>query len=473
MGLDLMPFDEQATIANLLSRYRHGALSVREVTAFCLERIERYNTELRAVLAVNPNALARADALDQSADKSAPLFGVPMLIKDNIETADQPTTAGSTALAGAPTGRDAPLVTALRDAGAVILGKANLSAWANFQTSRSVSGWSDVGGQCMNPHRADYTPSGSSSGSAAGVAAGLCLAAIGTETSGSIVSPASVNGVVGLKPTVGRVSAEHIVPISHTQDTAGPLTRSVADAAAIDAVLAGESSGTNAPQAIRLGAFITAGRHPEDVETLFRSVFGKLQTMGALVHVEAPDDRPLGKHLYTRLLYEFKADLNAYLASRPGNAPDSLKELIAYNNAHPGALAHLGQDVFEASELKEGLDAPEYLESHNLLLEEAGSMINATLDEADLHALVTITNGPSWRIDHENGDDGTLGCAALPAMAGFPHLTLPMGLVDGLPVGLSLIGRHGADRVLLAIGARVEAALGLAALPNRFTHSDK
>ena len=470
MPYDLAFLARGGTVADLLEAYRAESVSARDVVRFFLGRIERYNPQLRAVLAVNPSALERADELDRSGDRSLPLFGVPMLVKDNIETADQPTTAGSTALARDTTGRDAPVVTALRNAGAVILGKSNLSTWANFQTSRSVSGWSDVGGQCVNPHNTAYNPSGSSSGSAVGVAAGLCLAAIGTETSGSIVSPASINGVVGLKPTVGRVSAEHIVPISHTQDTAGPLTRCVADAMLVDAVLSGDTDLITPSDELRLGAFIPQGRHAEAVDALLRSTFARLQSIGTLLQVDAPDDASFAEHHFARLLHEFKADLNTYLASRPGSAPKSLAELIEYNNRHPGELAHLGQDVFEQAELTEGLAAPAYLESHNLLNEKAGAALTDALDSDDLDALITITNGPSWPIDHESGDErGTSGWATLPAISGYPHLTIPMGLVDGMPVGLSLIGRRGADRALLAAGVRVEAALGHRALPNDFT----
>lgn len=471
MTLDLTMLPSSGNIASLLAAYRDGSAHPREVAAFYLDRIARFNGELRAVIEVNPDALSYAASLGDSGDRQLPLFGVPILIKDNIETRDQPTTAGALAMAGSHTGRDAPLVTALRDAGAVILGKANLSEWANFKTSRSVSGWSDVGGQCVNPHDTSRNTSGSSSGSAVGVAAGLCLAAVGTETSGSVVCPASVNGLVGFKPTVGRISAECIVPISHNQDTAGPLTRCVADAAVMEGVMAGDLSLPEPADQPRIGAFLDA-RSPEDITALFNATLDQAAAAATVVTVDPADvDKKFGPHLFARLLHEFKADLNNYLANRPGNRPDSLEALIAFNEANPGELAHLGQDLLVQAQATEGLHSPDYVESNTWLKEHAPAALNAAFDEHHLTALATVTNCPAWPIDHAEGDagKGIWMYSAPPAAAGFPHLTLPMGLVDGLPVGLSLIGRHGADRQLLALGARVEAAIGSTVPRNTYT----
>ena len=422
------------------------------------------------MIEVNPAALTDAGRLANKGINGSPLFGVPILIKDNIETADQPTTIGALAFEGSSTGREASVVTRLRNAGAIILGKANLSELANFKTNLSVSGWSDVGGQCRNPHDTSCNPSGSSSGSAVGVAAGLCLAAVGTETSGSVVCPAAINGVVGFKPTVGRVPAEHIAPISHSQDTAGPLTRCGADAALMDRVMSGEIDHALAPATIRLGVF-PEPRASEAADNLLRDTLAQLGRVATVAEIDPPEfDEAFNYHHFTRLLYEFKAGLNAYLSGRPGEGPKTLEALIAFNETNPGKLAHLGQDLLEQAQATTDLTDPIYTESNAWLAKHVPAAINTALDAYDLDALMTATNCPAWPIDHKHGDSGQRiwMYAAPAAVAGFPHLTLPMGRVNGVPAGVSLIGRRGADQSLLALGIAIEAALGKGTLANPF-----
>ena len=441
-----------------------------------------------AVITFNPHALADARKLDAEREAGhlrGALHGVPILLKDNIESADDTaTTAGSLALKGNVTGRDAPLVRRLTDAGAVMLGKTNLSEWANFRSNRSLSGWSAIGGQAANAHDPLRTPCGSSAGSAVAVALGYAPAAIGTETDGSITCPAAVNGIVGLKPTVGLVSRTYIVPISHSQDTAGPMARTVRDAAIVLGVIAGSdpmdpatrdadahksdyAAGLDAGslKGTRIGVMrFAAGFHPE-TDTVFEAALARMKAAGAvLVEIkDGPDRKAISEAELLVLQTEFKAGLNAYLA---GTDPAKVKtrtlaEVIAFNQAHADQeLALFGQDIFEASEATKGLDDPAYLKALETGRRLAGPEgIDKMLADNDVVALVAPTMAPAWLIDPVLRDRYVGGGAgSLAAVSGYPHLTVPMGAVEGLPVGLSFIGPAWSDGRLLSLGYAFEQA---------------
>ncbi|HEX7760565.1 MAG TPA: amidase [Caulobacteraceae bacterium] len=447
-----------------------------------LAAIKRSDDTHHAVIVLNPHAMADARKLD-AAPPSGPLHGVPILLKDNIESADDTaTTAGSLALKDNVTGRDAPLVRRLTDAGAVILGKTNLSEWANFRSSRSISGWSAVGGQTTNAHDPLRTPCGSSAGSAVAVALGYAPTAIGTETDGSITCPAAVNGIVGLKPTVGLVSRTYIVPISHSQDTPGPMTRTVRDAAVVLGVIAGSDPldpatkdadahkadyaaalDAGALKGTRIGVMRwAAGFHPE-TDTVFEAALARLKAAGAvLVEIkDGPDRKPIGAAEMLVLQTEFKAGLNAYLASTdPAKVKTrTLADLIAFNTAHADQeMALFGQETFEASQTTKGLDDPAYLKALETGRRLAGPEgIDKMLKDNDVIALVAPTLAPAWLIDPVLRDRYVGGAAgALAAVAGYPHLTVPMGQVKGLPVGLSFIGPAWSEAKLLSLGYAFE-----------------
>jgi amidase len=462
--------------------------SVELVEAYS-HRIEALNPRLRAVIIVNPRAIADARAADaaRAAHRpQGPLAGVPILIKDNIESADpMATTAGSLALQHNMPGRDAPLVARLRAAGAIILGKTNLSEWANFRSTHSISGWSGVGGQVRNPYALDRSPCGSSSGSGTASAASLAAAAIGTETDGSVTCPSAIAGLVGLKPTVGLVSRTHVVPISHTQDTAGPMARSVRDAALLLTVIAGsdpadsataeadahktdyvEALNPHALEGVRIGVLrFAAGFHPPTDEVFDRALAALRAAGATLVDIQKfPAEAPsLREYEQTILKTELKADLGAYLATTsPEQVPSrTLADLIAFNKAHADReLLLFGQELFEESEATKGLDDPDYLKAKAEAHRIAGpDGIDAMLAANNVTALVAPTLGPSWLIDPVLGDRVVGGGAgAPPAISGYPHLTVPMGLVDGLPVGLSIIGPAWSEARLLAYGYAYEQA---------------
>ena len=445
-----------------------------------IRALDRGGPHLNAVLELNPEALAIAAALDEerrAGKVRGPLHGIPVLLKDNIDTADRlHTTAGSLALAEAPTPvRDAFIVQRLRAAGAVVLGKTNLSEWANFRSSRSSSGWSGRGGQTRNPHALDRSPSGSSSGSAAAVAAALCTVAVGTETDGSIVSPANACGIVGLKPTVGLVSRSGIIPISHTQDTAGPMARTVRDAALLLGVLAGPDPRDPAPGEARFEADYTRFLVPDGlrgarlgvvknllgvharVDAALRPALDLLKAGGAdLIEVElrssAYDDAE-----YDVLLFEFKAGLEAYLAGR-GSAVRNLSSLMAFNEAHrQEELLVCGQEILAQAQAKGGLSDPAYRKA----LEACGQArrdIMGLLATHNLQALVAPTGGPAWLVDHVNGDSGSLTFSSPAAVAGCPHLTVPGGFAAGLPLGLSFVAGPWQEGTLLRLGHAFEQA---------------
>ena len=451
-------------------------------TAAALTRIQQVNREVRAVLAVDPTAMEQARRIDVQGFVG-PLAGKPVLIKDNIEAAGPlPTTAGSLALVTNVTNRDAPLVARLRGAGAVMLGKANLSEWANIRSSNSISGWSAVGGQTRNPYALDRNTCGSSSGSGAAVAAGIVRYAIGTETDGSIACPAAINGIVGFKPTVGLVSRTHIIPISASQDTAGPMAATVREAAELLTVIAGSDPAdpatreadrrkdnyaaalkTGALNGARIGVLRFATGFGTD--GAFERALGVLRAKGAiLVDIKEFDDAGIGDKEFTVLLTEFKAGLNAYLRGSPAPIPvRSLAEVIAFNKAHAAQEMPLfDQDIFEKAEATKGLDDAAYKKARADSFRATGpNGIDRMLRANRLNALVSPTMPPAWKIDAVNGDQISGGGAGwLAAVAGYPHLTVPMGQVKGLPVGLSFIGPKWADTLILRLGYDYEQARG-------------
>ena len=457
-----------------------------------IDAVDRQGPALRSVLAANPHALDDARALDarRGAEARGPLYGIPILLKDNIESAGPlPTTAGSLALTDNVSGRDAPLVARLRAAGAIILGKTNLSEWANMRGSRSVSGWSGVGGLTKNPWSPDRSACGSSSGSGAAVAAGLAAGAVGTETDGSVTCPASVNGVVGLKPTLGLVSRHGIVPLAHSQDTAGPMARSVRDVALMLTVMAGSDPADPATKdadthradfaagldagALRGKRFgvmrFEAGFHPETDEVFAHALSVLRQAGATLVEIDKlPGSDAIGDAEQIVLLTELKADLAVYLAGTPAAVKSrTLGDLIAFNKAHADReLGLFGQELFEKAEATAGLSDPAYVAARATSLRLAGAEgIDRMLAADHLDALVAPTAGPAWTVDTVNGDHASGQTPTLPAVAGYPHLSVPMGLVAGLPVGLSIVGPAWSDGRVLAYGYAFEQALGFAAQP--------
>jgi amidase len=443
---------------------------------------DRTVARCRADLAGPNSVIAWASGIDdRDWNRGAGIRGLPILLKDNIETADLPTTAGSLALAGNAPGRDAPLVARLREAGAVILGKTNLSEWANIRASDSISGWSAVGGQTLNPYDPARSPCGSSAGSAVAVAIGLAPAAIGTETDGSIVCPASVNGVVGFKPTVGLVSRTHIVPISHSQDTAGPIAVSVEDAAIVLTAIAGsdpmdpataEADARKVDYRAALDAGSLRGARIgvmrfliDDYSAETRAVFGAslqaLRDAGAvLVEItDGPDMDAIGEAELRVLLTELKVDLNAYLASTdPVQAPTrTLADVIAFNAAEPRETVLFGQDLFALAEATRGLDDPAYVAARAGSLRRAGPEgIDRMMADHRVIALIAPTTSRAWTNDPEDDDESQGSSSTLAAVAGYPHLTVPMGFDRGLPVGLSFIGGKWDDARILSLGYAFE-----------------
>ena len=457
------------------------AASAQSNTRAALERIRKLNPSINAVIATDPTAMDQARSLDRSRAGGA-LFGMPILIKDNIESVGPlPTTAGSLALAGNVTNRDAPLVARLRGAGAVIVGKTNLSEWANIRDNSSISGWSAYGGQTRNPHALNRNACGSSSGSGAAVAAGMVPAAIGTETDGSVTCPASINGIVGFKPSVGLVSRTHVVPISHSQDTPGPMTLTVRDAALILNAIAGSDPADpataeadahradytaalrpDALRGVRIGVMRFSAGFGTDVP--FEAALAVLRAQGAeLVEIrEFSGRQEIGRNELVVLLAELKHDMNAYLATLPEAVRTrTLEQVIAFNAAHRAEEMPLfTQDLFEQAQATEGLNAA-YRTARETSLRLAGPEgIDRMLREHNVVALVAPTRPAAWLIDAVHGDTSPGGGAAgtLAAVAGYPHLTVPMGEVRRLPVGLSFIGAKWDDARILALGYAYEQA---------------
>jgi amidase len=452
-------------------------------TLAALQRIGNLNPRLGAVIAVDPTALEQAGRLDDSGNLGL-LGGMPILIKDNIETAGPlPTTAGSLALKDNVTGRDAPLVARLRANGAVIVGKANLSEWANIRDDDSISGWSAVGGQTRNPHALNRNACGSSTGSAVAVAAGMVPAAIGTETDGSITCPAAMTGIVGFKPTVGLVSRTHVVPISVSQDTPGPMTRNVRDAALVLEAMSGSDPADRAtaeadrrrvaysqllsPDALR-GKRIGVMRFATGFGTdeAFEEALATLRAQGAeLVEIKeyGGDRSALGSNEFTVLLHEFKDGLNEYLAATPAAVTSrTLADVIEFNRRNADREMPLfDQDIFEQAQATDGMRSETYRKARETSLRLAGAEgIDRLLRQHNVVALVGPTRGAAWLIDTVHGDTSTGGGAGgtLAAVAGYPHLTVPMGAIRGLPIGLSFIGPKWSDALILSLGYAYEQA---------------
>ena len=484
---------EEVTIADLQKLQESGAQSSEQLTQAYLNRIEAIDLngpKLNSVIEVNPDALsiARQHDSERKAGKvRGPMHGIPVLIKDNIATADRmQTTAGSLALvgAGAPGDRDAFVAAQLRRAGAVILGKTNLSEWANFRSNHSSSGWSGRGGQTNNPYALDRNPSGSSSGSGAATSANLCAIAVGTETDGSIVSPSCSNGLVGIKPTVGLVSRAGIVPISHTQDTAGPMARSVSDAAILLTALYGPDENDpatgampdtltrmdytkyldpNGLRGMRIGAVRKFAGFNAQADKLFNESIDVMRKLGAVIvdPVEIATDGKFGDAEMNVLLYEFKADLNKYLASLGAKSQvHSLADVIKFNNDNSTKeMPYFGQELLVRADGKGGLDSDEYkkaLADCKKMTQADG--IDAALQKDKLDLLIGITGGPAWMTDLVDGDGGLFSDSSLPAVAGYPHITVPMGMMFGLPLNISFIGTAWSEPTLLKAAYAYEQA---------------
>ncbi|MEH0153100.1 amidase [Limibacter armeniacum] len=473
-------------VSQMQEAMQAGKLTSLQLTKAYLKRIETLNKkgpELRAVIATNPKAEAQAEQLDKerAAGKvRGPLHGIPILVKDNINTTALPTTAGSWALKNHQP-KNAFIMDKLEEAGAILLGKANLSEWANFRSTRSSSGWSGVGGQCRNPYSLDRTPCGSSSGSGAAVAANLCAIAIGTETNGSIICPSSINGIVGIKPTVGLWSRTGIVPISHTQDTAGPMARTVTDAAVLLTALAGKdkedqatqdahsSIGTDFTKALdkhalkgaRIGIarnfFGKYGPVDEVMDSVMETLKGQGATLVDIENVFGAND--FDESEFEVLLYEFKHDLNSYL--KKFNAPvKSLEELIAYNKEHAKEeMPWFGQELFEMAQQKGELTDHAYLDALKKIKEVTTTNgIDKHFKEQNLDAILAPSNGPAWTIDWLLGDHGYMGSSGLAAMSGYPNITVPAGQVKGMPIGVSFVGKAWSEAKLLAVAYAYEQA---------------
>ncbi|WP_139350141.1 amidase [Rhodanobacter sp. C03] len=480
------PTTAYASIAQLQQRMDAGTLDSRKLTRQFLERIRQIDQSgpaLHAVLETNPDALQLAAALDAArrGKTRSPLYGIPVLLKDNVDTGDRMlTTAGSLALTDAPAPHDAALVERLRKSGALILGKTNLSEWANYRSSNASSGWSGVGGQTRNPYALDRNPCGSSAGSAAAVAAGLVTVAIGTETDGSIICPASMNGIVGIKPTLGLVSRSGIVPISHNQDTAGPLARNVADAAALLSVIAGSdprdpatadadkhavdyshSLDPNGLKGKRIGVVRQLAGAEPNADRVLEQAIATMKAQGAIIvdPVALPHLSELGAAESTVLQYDFKHDINAYLATRTGLKVKTLADLIAFDQREAAREMHwFAQELFERAEAKGPLSEKAYTDALAKAKQLAGpDGIDAALAKDHLDALLAPSQGPAFVTDPILGDhilsgDPTIGGASQPAaVAGYPSITVPAGWTHGLPVGIVLFGAKWSEPTLISI----------------------
>src|ERR1700749_3865779 len=496
-----------ASAASLQHAMAAGTLTSAEVTDFYLERVNRLNPALHAVIQANPAALDQArdsDAVRTASGPRSPLEGVPILVKDNVEVAGMPTTAGSPALLDGGQDRDAFIVSRLREAGAIIVGKANLSEWANFRSSHGTSGWSPLGGQTANPFALERNPSGSSSGSAAGVAAGLAPLAVGTETDGSIVCPASACGIVGIKPTNGLVSRRGIVPISPVQDTAGPMGTCVEDAAALLAVLAAadpedpvsaaenelaqragvhparasyeHSLDAAALEGARLGIWRdgSAVAGPATAAVLDEAV-ARLRSLGAVLTdpVSLPDADKIAEPEFDALRHEFKYGINAYLAyiaefSTAGSLPGSLAALIDFNKRNADlVLSRFGQEIFEQAEATSGdLADPGYLAARRDATRLARTAISTPLADHELDAIVALTANPAGLTDYVLGDHDVFHTSGPAAVAGCPSVTVPAGFVSGLPVGVSFFGPRWSEPRLIALAYAFEQATNVRQVPS-------
>ncbi len=482
-------------IETLQKAYADGSYTVTEVVQLYMDRIEiidKSGPALNSIIMLNPDAMEIAIELDRELAEGksrGPLHGIPVLLKDNIDTHDQmPTTAGSRALANSFPLKDSFLAQKLREAGAVILGKANLSEWANFRGELSSSGWSGVGGQTRNPYVLDRNPCGSSSGSGAAVSANLTIFAIGTETNGSIVCPSHANGIVGVKPTVGLVSRSGIIPISYSLDIAGPMARNVKDAATALGVLTGidpddeltllsegnfhtdytQFLNADGLQGKRIGFFTAARGRNFKVDTLMLQAVEFMKGQGAeIIEIDQVSAPGTGNHAFQVMLFEYKDGLNKYFASLGPDAPvKSLEELIEFNKADEISLKYYNQVYLEMAQEKGSLDSQEYKDAlaamHKGAREEG---IDRVMNEHNLDAIIAPTGSPAWKTDWVNGDSFQLGSSSPAAHAGYPNITLPMGFVENLPVGISIFGRAWSEPVLLEIAFAFEQGTNHRRLP--------
>jgi len=484
---DLSAFGlNEITVDELQQKMASGEISAESLCQKYLDRIALVDTVLKSVIELNPDALEIARQLDEERKAGkvrGPLHGIPVLIKDNIDTFDKmQTTAGSLALEGNKANIDAFVVKKLRDAGAVLLGKTNLSEWANFRSTNSSSGWSGRGGQVRNPFCLDRSPCGSSSGTGAAVSANLCAIGIGTETNGSIVCPSGVNGIVGIKPTLGLWSRRGIIPIAHSQDTAGPMARTVKDAAILLGALAAfdptdaethlEKSeiftdytqflDENGLTGMRIGIASEMIGFNAKVDALFKLAVEALKAKGAEIieEVKFENLRKWDEPSYQVLLYEFKSDLNKYLSEHPAAPVKSMEEIIEFNKKNTDReMPWFDQKIFEQAQAKGDLTTEEYLKALADSKRLAGKEgIDAAMKEHNLDAIIAQTNGPAWTIDWVNGDHFSGGSSSPAAISGYPNITVPMGYVHGLPVGISFFGKAWSEPKLLKIAYAFEQA---------------
>ena len=495
---------KEYNISEMQKLMEGGKITAQQLTKNFLSRIRKLDKngpKINAIIEINPEALKIAENLDEERKNKkvrSPLHGIPVLIKDNITTADKMmTTAGSLALEGYRSTQDAYIIQRLREAGAVILGKTNLSEWANFRSTRSTSGWSSRGGQTLNPYVLDRNPCGSSSGSAVAVAANLCVGSIGTETDGSIICPSNANSIVGIKPSIGLVSRTGIIPISHNQDTAGPMARTVEDAAIMLTVLVGpdpEDSFSlmnnneipadytkfldiNGLQNARIGVARNFFGRNEHVDKIMENAINIMETHGSIIldPIDLTIVNDLNDPEYLVLLYDFKHDMNEFLPKFvPDEFPQTLSDLIEFNiQKKEKVMPYFGQEIFKLAEKKGPLTSKEYksaLEKCQKLAREEG--IDIIIQENQLDAIIAPSGGPAWLIDHINGDHSTGGSSSPAAVAGYPNITVPAGYVYGLPVGISFFGQNFQEPTLLKLAYAFEQA-SKARQPPKFLNTIK
>lgn len=492
--IDVSTYDiAEVGIPTLRELIDERQISIKDLTQLYLDRIQAIDVDgpgLNSIIHVNANALKRAEQLDKelNSNSGSPLYGIPVILKDNIDTADMPTTAGSRALDGSYPLQDAHITKLLREAGAVIIAKANLSEWANFRGENSTSGWSGLGGLTKNPYKLDRNTCGSSAGSGAAAAASLCAVAIGTETNGSIVCPSSTNGLVGIKPTVGLVSRSGVIPISSTQDTTGPMARTVEDATLCLGVIAGKDSQDAASQDIpkvikdysvylkkdglqgkkiayyNIESNYTESDRKGEVDPIFSLIHAAMDDMKSQGAEFIEIDNISAPHVFSDsfeiMLYEYKEGLNAYFDSLGDKAPvKTIDELIEWNRQDSVELKYFGQEHLEAAAAKGGLSDTAYVNARQRMLEGRRQLgIDRVMDEHGLDAIIGPTNGPAWKTDLINGDTFLIGVSSPAAQSGYPSITVPMGFVDDLPVGMSIFGRGWSEGVLIEIAYAYEQA---------------
>ena len=482
--VDLMNFElNEINIDQLQKDYKEGKYTIKQVIQLYIDRINAVDPTLNSVIIINPDALQIAEELDKELAEGksrGPMHGVPVLLKDNIDTHDKmPTTAGSRALMNSHPLQDSPVAKKLREAGAIILGKTNLSEWANFRGDLSSSGWSGIGGQTNNPYNIRRNPCGSSAGSGVAVSANLCMVALGTETNGSIVCPSTSNGIVGIKPTVGLLSRSGIVPISFTQDTPGPMARTVRDAAICLGAMTGIDSADSKTLASqghyytdytqflkkdglkgkRIGFYTASVGTDYKVDTLLYKTVELLKSQGAeVIEIDKIYDRKVGGLSFQVLLYEFKDGLNKYFATLGPDAPvKSLQDVIDFNNQDSIELSFYDQHLMLMAQEKGDLESPEYKEAlEGMLKGTREDGIDKIMDAYNLDAFMGPTGSPAWITDHTNGDHYMLSSSSPAAISGYPNITVPMGFIEGLPVGVSFWGRAWSEPQLLEIAFAYE-----------------